>query len=227
MPFAEFLSRFRASQQPGASAAGARGLPGTQHARAGTAPVPAPAHGRSAMPCTGARARWLPPWWDDLVAQAPAAAQVTSCRAAPCPCLRLAAPADASLPLAAPADVPYLQHQNSNLDQELQALLPDVGGRLLQWACHVFGGQPDAANFWLGDERAATSFHKVRSGAPCMGSLHGAQGAALPAALMWAVRRTSSSAGLHGGGRGMEVPVPWYGWSSQWGPRPGALSGSL
>lgn len=51
----------------------------------------------------------------------------------------------------------------SNLTTELPALLPDVGE--LPWAAEAFGSAPDAVNLWIGDERAATTFHKARRGA--------------------------------------------------------------
>jgi hypothetical protein len=56
-------------------------------------------------------------------------------------------------------EVPYLQHQNSNLTVELPALLADVEEQL-PWS-DVFGSPPDAVNLWIGDGRAATTFHKV------------------------------------------------------------------
>lgn len=56
-------------------------------------------------------------------------------------------------------EVPYLQHQNSNLTVELPMLLDDVEHQL-PWASRAFGSQPDAVNLWIGDERAATTFHK-------------------------------------------------------------------
>ncbi|GIL42659.1 hypothetical protein Vafri_605 [Volvox africanus] len=59
----------------------------------------------------------------------------------------------------APREVPYMQHQNSNLSEELGLLLDDIGPGL-PWAEEVFGGPPEAINIWIGDERSATSFHK-------------------------------------------------------------------
>ncbi|KAG2442712.1 hypothetical protein HXX76_002795 [Chlamydomonas incerta] len=56
-------------------------------------------------------------------------------------------------------EVPYIQHQNSNLREELSALLGDVEPGL-PWAEEVFGGPPEAVNLWIGDQRSATSFHK-------------------------------------------------------------------
>jgi jumonji domain-containing protein 7 len=35
----------------------------------------------------------------------------------------------------------------------------------LPWATEALGGPPDAVNFWAGDERAVTSFHKDHYGA--------------------------------------------------------------
>ncbi|KAG2450153.1 hypothetical protein HYH02_000255 [Chlamydomonas schloesseri] len=56
-------------------------------------------------------------------------------------------------------EVPYMQHQNSNLSEELAPLLADVAPGL-PWAEEVFGGPPEAVNLWVGDQRSATSFHK-------------------------------------------------------------------
>ena len=52
--------------------------------------------------------------------------------------------------------VPYIQKQNSNLTDEFPELLEDSGTEI-KWASEVFGNQPDAVNFWMGDERAVTS----------------------------------------------------------------------
>lgn len=50
--------------------------------------------------------------------------------------------------------VHYVQTQNSNLTSELGELLGDVEEPA--WAREAFG-EPDAINFWMGDERAVTS----------------------------------------------------------------------
>lgn len=50
------------------------------------------------------------------------------------------------------------QHQNSSLTAEYAHLNDDCPE--LPWASRVFGGQPDATNLWIGDERSVTSFHK-------------------------------------------------------------------
>jgi len=55
--------------------------------------------------------------------------------------------------------VPYVQHQNSSLTGEFPELLGDVEAHI-PWATEALGCQPEAANLWIGDERAATSFHK-------------------------------------------------------------------
>lgn len=52
-----------------------------------------------------------------------------------------------------------MQQQNSNLTQELPQLLEDVEPQL-HLAEAAFGAPPDAVNLWIGDERAATTFHK-------------------------------------------------------------------
>jgi hypothetical protein len=60
------------------------------------------------------------------------------------------------------------QQQNSNLTAELPQLLPDIDAEL-DWGTAAFGAPPDATNLWVGDERAATTFHKdhVSSSVPC------------------------------------------------------------
>ncbi|XP_066147235.1 bifunctional peptidase and (3S)-lysyl hydroxylase Jmjd7-like isoform X2 [Euwallacea fornicatus] len=55
--------------------------------------------------------------------------------------------------------VTYIQQQNSNLTQHFSELLEDVP-REFEWASKAFDKSPDAANFWMGDERAVTSMHK-------------------------------------------------------------------
>jgi len=52
----------------------------------------------------------------------------------------------------------YIQKQNSNLTQEFPDLMQQVPELL--WAREAFGQEPDAINFWMGDERAVTSMHK-------------------------------------------------------------------
>ena len=51
------------------------------------------------------------------------------------------------------------QQQNSNLTQELPQLLGDVEAQL-GFGAAAFGAAPDAVNLWIGDERAATTYHK-------------------------------------------------------------------
>lgn len=62
--------------------------------------------------------------------------------------------------------VPYLQHQNNNLAEELPQLFEDMEEHL-GWANEAFGCTPDAVNIWIGDARSTTSFHK---GAKPLGS---------------------------------------------------------
>lgn len=52
-----------------------------------------------------------------------------------------------------------LQQQNSNLTQELPQLLEDIEPQL-EFGAAAFGAAPDAINLWIGDERAATTYHK-------------------------------------------------------------------
>ncbi|CAM1154499.1 JMJD7 (predicted) [Pycnogonum litorale] len=53
----------------------------------------------------------------------------------------------------------YVQKQNSNLCIEFETLIGDVE-RDIPWATQALGKEPDAVNFWMGDERAVTSLHK-------------------------------------------------------------------
>lgn len=53
----------------------------------------------------------------------------------------------------------YVQKQNSNLTDEFEELCEEASCEI-SWATEAFGKQPDAVNFWMGDERAVTSMHK-------------------------------------------------------------------
>lgn len=50
----------------------------------------------------------------------------------------------------------YIQRQNSNMTIDFPELLPDVKSNL-GWATSAFNKNPDAVNFWMGDQRAITS----------------------------------------------------------------------
>lgn len=54
----------------------------------------------------------------------------------------------------------YIQTQNNNLILDFEELLLDIDENLLSFARDAFNKAPDAANFWMGDERAVTSMHK-------------------------------------------------------------------
>lgn len=56
-------------------------------------------------------------------------------------------------------EVRYIQLQNGNLMTEYQELLEDVPTDI-PFASEALGRQPDAVNFWYGDERSTTSLHK-------------------------------------------------------------------
>lgn len=56
-------------------------------------------------------------------------------------------------------DIFYIQQQNSNFQSDFHELWRDVE-RDLPWATEAFGKDPDAINFWMGDERAVTSSNK-------------------------------------------------------------------
>lgn len=50
----------------------------------------------------------------------------------------------------------YIQKQNSNFINSFRKLWSDAEVEI-SWATQAFGKQPDAVNFWMGDERAVTS----------------------------------------------------------------------
>lgn len=50
----------------------------------------------------------------------------------------------------------YIQKQNSNFISSFRKLWLDAEVEI-PWANETFGKQPDAVNFWMGDERAVTS----------------------------------------------------------------------
>ncbi|GAB0096810.1 JmjC domain-containing protein [Sergentomyia squamirostris] len=54
----------------------------------------------------------------------------------------------------------YIQKQNSNLSTDFRELLEDVDVESLNFTKESFNKDPDALNFWMGDERAVTSMHK-------------------------------------------------------------------
>lgn len=51
----------------------------------------------------------------------------------------------------------YIQKQNSNLERDFPELHDDIDMNSLRFACEAFNKDPDAINFWMGDERAITS----------------------------------------------------------------------
>ena len=53
------------------------------------------------------------------------------------------------------SNVYYIQKQNSNLTDEFGELMDDV--EEIEWASEAFGKEPDAINFWMGEEKAVTS----------------------------------------------------------------------
>lgn len=53
--------------------------------------------------------------------------------------------------------VPYIQKQNSNLTTDFKELIDDLHLDTLKFAYEAFNKEPDAVNFWMGDERAVTS----------------------------------------------------------------------
>lgn len=58
-------------------------------------------------------------------------------------------------------EVYYLQHQNDSFRQEFMEVLGrDLDASVEKWGTDLFGGAPDAINFWMGDSRAVSSMHK-------------------------------------------------------------------
>lgn len=53
--------------------------------------------------------------------------------------------------------VHYIQKQNSNFIDDFSELCDDIDVSLLSFSAEAFNKQPDAVNFWMGDERAVTS----------------------------------------------------------------------
>ncbi|KAI8082624.1 jmjC domain-containing protein 7 [Gilbertella persicaria] len=53
----------------------------------------------------------------------------------------------------------YISLQNSSLSIEYSALEKDVDEDI-RWCSEALGKQPDAVNFWFGDEKSTTSLHK-------------------------------------------------------------------
>ncbi|CAD7086264.1 unnamed protein product [Hermetia illucens] len=56
--------------------------------------------------------------------------------------------------------VHYIQKQNSNLTEDFMELFNDIDGDTLIFAREAFNKNPDAVNFWMGDQRAVSSMHK-------------------------------------------------------------------
>lgn len=64
------------------------------------------------------------------------------------------------VPLNTPGSfVPYVSRQCGSLPDEFPRLARDCDAHLA-WATDAFGHPPDAVNFWCGDERATTTFHR-------------------------------------------------------------------
>lgn len=51
----------------------------------------------------------------------------------------------------------YIQKQNSNFTDDFRELCNDIDVSLLSFSAEAFNKEPDAVNFWMGDERAVTS----------------------------------------------------------------------
>jgi len=56
-------------------------------------------------------------------------------------------------------DILYCQSQNNSMVSEFYPLLGDIEQQLL-FASEAFGMQPDAVNFWMGEDRSVSSLHQ-------------------------------------------------------------------
>lgn len=54
-------------------------------------------------------------------------------------------------------NIHYIQKQNSNFTDDFAELCDDISVELLSFSAEAFNKNPDAVNFWMGDERAITS----------------------------------------------------------------------
>lgn len=54
-------------------------------------------------------------------------------------------------------NIHYIQKQNSNFTDDFAELCNDINVELLSFSAEAFNKNPDAVNFWMGDERAITS----------------------------------------------------------------------
>lgn len=56
----------------------------------------------------------------------------------------------------------YIQKQNDNWRKEFSTspLVRDVPENIQHWGEEIFGVEPDAINFWMGDDRSFSSLHK-------------------------------------------------------------------
>lgn len=54
-------------------------------------------------------------------------------------------------------NIHYIQKQNSNFTDDFAELCDDISVELLSFSAEAFNKNPDAVNFWMGDERAVTS----------------------------------------------------------------------
>lgn len=57
------------------------------------------------------------------------------------------------------SSVPYVSRQCGSLPDEFPRIARDCDAHIA-WATEAFGHPPDAVNFWCGDERATTTFHR-------------------------------------------------------------------
>lgn len=57
--------------------------------------------------------------------------------------------------------VVYLQEQNDNMRKSMSILLDDISLQSFKWVESLLGvEEPDAINFWMGNERSVSSLHK-------------------------------------------------------------------
>ncbi|GAM25792.1 hypothetical protein SAMD00019534_089670 [Acytostelium subglobosum LB1] len=58
------------------------------------------------------------------------------------------------------SNVHYLQYQNGSFNLEFEALWQDIDHAAINFAKEAFGMEPEAVNFWMGEDRAISSLHK-------------------------------------------------------------------
>jgi peptidyl-lysine (3S)-dioxygenase / protease len=56
--------------------------------------------------------------------------------------------------------VGYIQKQCNNLNEEFASLKADIDPQFVSFFSSIFGHEPEALNFWMGENRSVSSLHK-------------------------------------------------------------------